>query len=120
MAKSKIIEAARTFNGAPPVEAFRPAPVQPTAGAVKAEARALGAAVRRAVSPANQFVLAPALDSPRPSARVPTEKELLLDAKRTAERYVTARTAEPLDLDYRTGDTRTPFRQTPTTTNPTR
>ena len=118
MAKSKIIEAARTFNGAPPVEAFRPAPVQPTAGAVKAEARALGAAVRRAVSPANQFVLAPALDSPRPSARVPTEKELLLDAKRTAERYVTARTAEPLDLDYRTGDTRTPFRQTPTPTNP--
>ena len=118
MAKSKIIEAARTFNGAPPVEAFRPAPVQPTAGAVKAEARALGAAVRRAASPANQFILAPALDSPRPSARVPTEKELLLDAKRTAERYVTARTAEPLDLDYRTGDTRTPFRQTPTPTNP--
>lgn len=118
MAKSKIIEAARTFNGAPPVEAFRPAPVQPTAGAVKAEARALGAAVRRAASPANQFILAPALDSPRPSARVPSGKELLLDSKRTAERYVTSRTAEPLDLDYRTGDAKTPFRQTPTPTNP--
>lgn len=118
MAKSKIIEAARTFNGAPPVEAFRPASVQPTADAFKAEARATGAAVRRAASPANQFVLAPALDSPRPSARVPSDKELRLDAKRTAERYINARTAEPLDLDYRTGDKRTPFRQTPTPTNP--
>jgi len=118
VAKSKIIEAARTFNGAPPVEAFRPASVQPTADAFKAESRATGAAVRRAASPANQFVLAPALDSPRPSAHVPNKKELILDGKRTAERYVTARTAEPLDLDYRTGDKRTPFRQTPTPTNP--
>lgn len=118
MAKNKITEAARMFNGAPPVEAFRPAPVQPTKAALIKDGRATGAAVRRAATPANQFVLSPAIDSPRPSARVPTEKELLLDAKRTAERYVTSRTAEPLDLDYRTGDAKTPFRQTPQPTNP--
>lgn len=117
MAKSKITEAARAFIGAPPVDAMRPQ-VVPSAKAVGAEARALGAATRRAVSPANQFVLAPALDSPRPTPRVPNKKELILDGKRTAERYVNARTAEPLDLDYRTGDKRTPFRQTPQPTNP--